>query len=887
MAVHALKSPCFKLSLMSVACFSLLAWSPSHSQTPTPSPAAPATAPASATPPAAPATPPAAPGTLRPMKDILKDAKPSPGFFTLHQKDEKIWLEILPSQMGKPFFFSYNVPRSIGERGLYGSQMGSSKLVEFQKVGNQVQLIAKNTQFFAKEGTPQAQFVSESFSDSLMSSTTMVSQPHPETKSILIEANSLLFTDIPGYQTRLEASFRMPFALDTRNTSFTSTKNTNALTGLEVKAHFSVSKLSAPPMTSSPVPATPPPSATPDPRSMFVSFYYSLMPLPEPMQTRLADERVGFFTVARTDLTTDAKFKSKTHYLKRWRLEKKDPSALVSEPKEPIVYWLDKNIPEQYRATVRAGVLEWNKAFEKAGFKNALVVKQQQATDDFNNMDARHASIRWFSGADVGFAIGPSQADPRTGEILDADIGMSDGFTRSARRILVDDLARPRGPDGEMCEEAETSAQELHYALDLLEARGLELDGPEAEALAKAYLKRTIMHEVGHTIGLRHNFRASTVNDLKKIHDAEFTKVNGIASSVMDYSPFNIAPKGEKQGEYVMSTIGAYDYWAVEFGYKQFPPGQEEIGLNQILAKSSQRELQFDTDEDAGYGSVIGIDPNVNRFDMGSDPLAYYKLRMKLSRELWDRLQNMNLATGESYERLTRSFRSGFAQVANAAPLAAKYIGGVYTRRERAGSSRPLFEPVDAAKQREALALITKDFLGADSFRFKPELIARLATDRLERLESQSSLQTSVASLVANVQRGILDHVYSPVVATRLAEVGMKVNDPKETLDLADVYETIQNAIWSEAKTGQETSLIRRNLQREQLRRITDVLVKPAGPWPADARSIMRDNARQLASLLEKSLAKPGLSKTTRAHYADALDALNSTLKASMQRAAP
>ena len=887
MAFHALKSPCFKHSLVSVAWISLLAWSTSQAQTAPPTPAAPTSAPASATPPAGSAAPPAVPGALRPMKDILKDAKSSPGFFTLHQKEEKIWLEILPSQMGKPFFFSYNVTRSIGERGLYGSQMGSSKLVEFHKVGNQVQLIAKNTQFFAKEGTPQAQFVSESFSDSLMSSTPMVSQPNPETKSILIEANSLLFTDIPGYQTRLEASFRMPFSLDTRNTSFSSTKNTSALTGLEVKAHFAVSKLSAPPMTSSPLPTTPPPSATPDPRSMFVSFYYSFMPLPEPMQTRLADERVGFFTLARTDYTTDAKIKSKTHYLTRWRLEKKDPSAAVSEPKEPIVYWLDKNIPEQYRATVTAGVLEWSKAFEKAGFKNALVVKQQQVTDDFNNMDARHASIRWFTGADVGFATGPRRTDPRTGEILDADIGISDGFTRTARRTMVEILARPRGPDGEMCEEAETSAQELHYALDLLEARGLELDGPEADALAKAYLKKTIMHEVGHTIGLRHNFRASTVNDLKKIHDAEFTKVNGIASSIMDYLPFNIAPKGEKQGEYVMSTIGAYDYWAVEYGYKQFPPGEEEIGINQILAKSSQRELQFDTDEDAGYGSVIGIDPNVNLFDLGSDPLAYYKLRMKLSRELWDRLQNMNLATGESYERLTRSFRSGFAQVANAAPLAAKYIGGVYTRRERAGSSRPLFEPVDAAKQRDALALITKDFLGTESFKFKPEFIARLATDRLERLESQSSLQTSVASLVASVQRGILDHVYSPAVATRLAEVGMKVNDPKETLGLADVYDTLQDAIWAEAKTGQETSLIRRNLQREQLRRMADVLVKPAGLWPADARSIMRENARQLASVLEKANAKPGMSKTTRAHYADALDTLNAALKAPMQRATP
>jgi hypothetical protein len=560
---------------------------------------------------------------------------------------------------------------------------------------------------------------------------------------------------------------------------------------------------------------------------------------------------------------------------------------VVSEPKQPIVYWLDKNIPEKYRASVTQGVLEWNKAFEKAGFKNALVVKQQQATDDFNNMDAKHTSIRWFTGADVGFAIGPSQADPRTGEILDADIGMSDVFTRGARRAVVEDLGRVRGADGELCDHAEAAAQELHYALDLLEARGLELDTPEAEALAQAYLKHVIMHEVGHTLGLRHNFRASTMYDLKQIQDPNFTKINGVATSVMDYTPFNISPKGEKQGEYVMTIIGAYDYWAIEFGYKQFAPGQEAQGLAQILAKASQPELQFDSDEDAGYGSMGGIDPMVNRFDLGADPLAYYKQRMKLSRELWDRLQNMNLATGESYERLTRSFRRGFNQLNSVAPLAAKYIGGVHIRRERAGSKVGVFEPVSAAKQKEALALITKDFFGTDSFKFKPEFIARLATDRFERTMSDGSMQTSVALLVAGVQKGILDHVYSPAVATRLAEVGMKVNDPKETLGLSDVYDTIQEAIWSEAKTGQETSLIRRNLQREQLRRMTDVLVKPTGPWPADARSIMRENARQLAGTLEKVLAKPSLSKTTRAHYADALDSLNVTLKASVQRASP
>ena len=884
-----LSKPSFKLNALNVALISFCALSVAQAQTPDAPPASTAppqaaTTPAPAT---APATPPAAAGALRPMKDFLKDSKATPGYFTLHQKDDKVWLEILPSQLNKPFFFSYNIPRSVGERGLYGSQMGGSKLVEFTKIGNQIQLIAKNTQFFAKEGTPQAQFVSESFSDSLMASAAVLTQPHPETKSVLIEANSLLFADIPGYQTRLEMAFRMPFALDTRNTSFSATKNTDKLTGLEVKAHFSVPKLSAPSMMPSPVPMTPPPSTTPDPRSLFVSFYYSFMPLPEPMQARVADERVGYFTVTRTDYTTDLKIKSKAHLVKRWRLEKKDANATVSEPKEPIVYWLDKNIPEKYRESVSQGVLEWNKAFEKAGFKNALVVKQQQASDDFNSMDAKHASVRWFTGADVGFAIGPSQADPRTGEILDADIGMSDVFTRGARRTVIEDLGRVRGADGELCDHAESAAQELNYALDLLEARGLELDSPEADALAKAYLKDVIMHEVGHTLGLRHNFRASTVYDLKQIQDPNFTKLNGIASSVMDYTPFNLSVKGEKQGEYVMSTLGAYDYWAIEFGYKEFAPGQEEQGLAQILSKASQPELQYDTDEDAGGGSMGGVDPMVNRFDLGADPLAYYKLRMKLSRELWDRLQNMNLATGESYERLTRSFRSGFNQLNRVAPLAAKYIAGVNVRRERAGSKMGVFEPVSAAKQKEALALITKDFFGTESFKFKPEFIARLATDRFERTEADGSMQTSVARLVAGVQKEILDHVYSPAVATRLAEVGMKVNDPKETLGLADVYDTLQNAIWAEVKTGQETSLLRRNLQREQLRRMADVLVKPAGPWPADARSIMRDNARQLVSLLEKANAKAGLSKTTRAHYADALDTLNAALKASMQRATP
>ena len=283
-----------KLRTLSAAVFTALALaSIASAQTPgDPAPApAPAPSPAPTPTPGAPAGSPAAPqaaqpGQPKPYKDVLKDAKAIPGFFTLHQKDEKVWIEILPDQFDKPFFFSYNIPRSIGERGLYGSQMGGSELAVFRKIGNQVQLIARNTEFFAPEGTPQATFVSESFSDSLLASAAVASAPHPETKAVVVEANALLFADIPGYLTRLETAFRMPFALDAKNTSISAASSVEHMTGIQVNAHFAVPKLAAPPLTPPPVPTPPPPKATPDPRSLFVGFQYSFAKL-----ARRADAR--------------------------------------------------------------------------------------------------------------------------------------------------------------------------------------------------------------------------------------------------------------------------------------------------------------------------------------------------------------------------------------------------------------------------------------------------------------------------------------------------------------------------------------------------------------------------------------------------------------------
>jgi hypothetical protein len=895
-----------KRHLLSVAGITAIALSVgAFAQAPAPNGAAPAAGAAPA--PGAPATP---PGQPKPYKDVLKDAKAIPGYFTLHQKDEKVWIEIRPEQLDKPFFFAVNVPRSLGERGLYGSQMagpwlapgGDNQVVVWKKIGNQVQLIAKNTRFYAKPGTPQARFVEESFSDSLLASAPVAAQPNPDTKAIVVEGNALLFADLMSYGTRLEYAFRMPFALDAKNSSFSRVTNNEGITSLQVNAHFSVPKIAASPLTPPPKPAPPPPKTTPDPRSFFIGFQYNFMPLPEvPMAARQADERLGHFTTERVDYTDDVTPKRRSFLVNRWRLEKKDPAAAVSDPRTQVTWWLDKNIPEKYRKSVADGILEWNKAFEKAGFRNAIVVKQQTEQDDFDTMDSRHASVRWFTGDDVGFAIGPSHVDPRSGEILDADIGMSDVFARGARRQVAEDFTRlfdreasepahaeshgHRARRGFLaCNYMDESARELHFAMDLLEARGLDMDSPEADAVAQAYVKDVIMHEVGHTLGFQHNFRSSGIYSLKQIQDPEFTRKNGLTGSVMDYTPFNISLKGEKQGEYVMSTLGPYDYWAVEYAYKEIDAAREKEELARIASRSTEPALAFANDEDAGYGDqAIGIDPEVNRFDLGAEPLDYYRKRLKLSRELWDRLQSLDLAQGESYERLTRSFVAGFNQLTRVAPLAAKYVGGVRHLRDHAGTGRPLYEPTAAAKQREALAMMTNDFFKVDSFRFKPEFLSRIGIDHFERPRNPD---VSVANAVLKVQGSVLDQLMADNVAARILDSQEKVADPSKAMRLSEVYDTLQGAIWAELKTGQEITLMRRNLQRDHLRRVAGALVKPSPTAPADARALQRENATALQQQIRAALAKPGMSKESRAHLGESLNTLTEALKAPLQRAA-
>ncbi len=837
----------------------------------------------------------------RPFAEVVRGAKRDDGLIPIYRKDEKVWLEITREMVGKPFLFTVNIASSIGERGLYASQMGRAHLAELRLVGRQFQLLALNTQFRADADQGSKRAIDQAFSPSLLGSAAIASAEHPLRKSVLVDA-SFLLSDIPGYSTRLEMAYRLPFAVDRANSSFERARAESTLSTLTARIHFATPRIPAPPLIPSPTPMPSPPQATPDPRSFFVDYVYSFLALPESkMAARPADPRLGHFSESFTDLGGDQKANPRTHYVKRWRLEKKDPTAQVSEPVKPIVFWLDKNIPVKYRGAVQDGVLEWNKAFERIGLRNAVVVKQQPDDANWDNMDAGHASVRWFVGADVGFAIGPSHADPRTGEILDADIGMSDVFARGSRRMFVEEVGRKAGAVAELtagwrgagaadwayfCEDARLSAMETDFALELLEARDeIAADSAEAEAFVLAAIKGTMMHEVGHVLGLKHNFKGSTTMTAAQLQDRAHTEANGIGNSVMEYTPVNIAAKGEKQASYHRSTLGAYDYWAIEYAYRQFEPGSEAQELSKIAGRSTEPALAYADDAEAGgpFGSD-GMDPMTNRFDLGDNPLAWYRKRLKLSQELWARVQERKPRPGDDPIRQRRSLMAGFGPLAAVAELAAKYVGGMHTERDLPGTtSRPAVVPVDPVKQREALQFLATGLFSADSFRFKPELLTSLTVDYNEW--DRGGLP-DITAATARVQMAALDRLMSAGTANRLLDLPSYVAEKnrKNLISLNEVYKTLQNAVWSEVATGKDIDRVRRNLQREHIRRLQALLTRGSPAMPPDALSLLRFNATKLEGQLRSAVGKGSRSVETRAHLAESLGTLSEALRARMQR---
>jgi hypothetical protein len=395
------------------------------------------------------------------------------------------------------------------------------------------------------------------------------------------------------------------------------------------------------------------------------------------------------------------------------------------------------------------------------------------------------------------------------------------------------------------------------------------------------------MHEVGHTLGMTHNFRASTIYSNEELADPEFTKTHGIAGSVMEYNPFNIALAGKPQGTYNMQSLGPYDYWAIEYAYKEIAPERESEELQRIAARSNERELAFMMD-DTIFAS--GLDPDVNMFDLGTDPLAYAKNRLALVRELWGRTEKLPLKADEQYAILRRNLSRGLSEASMSVQHAAKFIGGVTMLRDRAGSGRTPLNPVTVAKQRAALTMLATEVFSADSFRFPPDLLRRASISYFDIANSQElgaavpTPDVAIDQQVLALQRLALNQLMTDTVAQRLLNNEAKAANPKEALRLSELYGTLHSAIWSELKTGRDITLFRRNLQRDHATRLASALLRPSSTMPTDARAQLRADATLLRSELVAAQGRPGYSPEARAHLAESLAMIDEALKAPIVR---
>ncbi len=702
------------------------------------------------------------------------------------------------------------------------------------------------------------------------------------------------------------------------------------------------------------------------------SFHYSISVIRKnpAYKTRMADARIGYFTTSYRDLGKYQDDEVAIRFINRWHLEKADPKLKLSPAKSPIVFYIEHTTPIRYRRFVADGILAWNKAFEKVGILNAIEVRYQDATTgahmEKDPEDVRYNFVRWLNN-DIGTAIGPSRVNPMTGEILDADIILTDGWIRSFEvdfskllpeiamegfspetlswlertpawdpRVLfsspyqrgellqrqIDQGPTPYGGhamahvDGELlgddefdglvdrvsqvnglCLAAQGKALDLaiarmHVALakeKILPGEGEKetkedvLDGMPAEFIGPL-LAELVSHEVGHTLGLRHNFKASSLYTLDEINSAE-VKGKPFTASVMDYNPINInMDTGAIQGDYAMVDIGPYDFWAIEYGYTMAKD------LKPILAQCTKPEHAYLTDEDTG-----GPDPLARRYDFSRNPLDFGKNQMELARWHRERLLDRYVSEGDSWAKAREGYNLTLSLQMRAIGMVSNWVGGAHVSRAMKGDSEsPPIEVVDAAAQRDAMRFIIENTFRDEAFGLTPELLQHMTVDKwLDGgfMARFSEATYPVHDQIMSVQSSALTQLMNPTTLRRVYDNELRVPSEDDAFTLPEMLSGLLTEIWSDLDSPPSSpasprepaiSSLRRNLQRESVSRLIDLsLQDPSGSSAIRAiTSLARMHCQDLLEQIEGYLhgQAGSIDAYTRAHLEDCATRLRKAL---------
>jgi hypothetical protein len=925
---------------------------------------------------------------FKPFAEVTKGAKKYDGLFDLYQKDDHLFAVINAGQLDKPFLAPIAIARGIASAGV-PLNFGDEWVILFHRAGDKVQLVRKNIHYEAPKGSPLEKAVAQNYLDSILMAVPVLSEDPPG-GGVLIDFSDIFLTDFANMSLG---------GLDRSRTTWDEIKTFENNVELQVKATFTGGgrRFYSAYWDDGVI----------DPRGITVVLHYSLTKPPEPgYKPRLADQRVGFFLNATKDFGSKDPDTNFTRRINRWRLEKANPSAKLSPPKKQITWWVENNVPHEFRPFVEEGILEWNKAFEKIGYRNAIGVRWQQEGDKFDPEDINYCTFRWIT-TPFTYAMSGLRADPMTGEMIDGDVVFDASWIRYWQMEYAFLVGTPI-PTGEDNKDANAAAGSLAMPLDVGEVispimaakhgYGLPVPSPGREryvrqkqdqqsghdhdtlplvvpsswspiqvlmhqrlaegrmctcqyALAKQQefrlaaiamaakpsggkdkdkdkskdsielpeeligqlIKEIVMHEVGHSLGLRHNFKASSMLKVDQLNDTAITHKKGLSGSVMDYIPVNISPDQKKQGDFASTTIGPYDYWAIEYAYKPID-GDEKKELLKIAARSPEADLKYATDEDLWMSN----DPHVQAFDLGDDPLAFGKQRVELAEKLLPKLDDKVVRDGESWARLRSAFSLLLAQYGNAAYLASSYIAGQdFAKHHKGGKdTEDPIVPITGEKQREALHFVAEKILSDKAFKFSPRLLRRLSMDNWYHWGSASyffdSVDYPVYDRILDIQRVGLNYCLDASVLRRLQNQKLLAKDDKP-LEMSEIFRTLTDSIWSELGKNDgdkpekfEVSLIRRNLQREHVRKLSKIVIEQrrnplydlydyvsffggSQQYPADARSLARMHIREIDKKIDGLLQDKDrkMDDATRAHLEEIHEQITMVLKAQMSASGP
>lgn len=785
---------------------------------------------------------------IRPYEKVItKDAKSTPGVFTVHRIKNKVYYEIPKKELGKDFLWVSQIARTTLGAG-YGGQAIGNRVVRWERHNDQVLLRSISYEVVADEKLPIARAVQAANNQTILMAFNIESLGKDEAP--VIEVTRLFTTEVPEFSARARLRAR---AFDA-NRSFLE-RVVSFPENIEVEAtHTFTSPIEPLPATStrrSPTPPAPPsPFATGmRPGSATVLMHYSMVKLPEkPMKPRLFDERVGYFSVRQMDYGQEEQRAPRRTYITRWRLEKKDPSAALSEPVKPIVYYVDPATPPKWAPYMKRGVERWQAAFEAAGFKNAVLAKDPPTPEQdpyWSPEDARYSVIRWLPST-VENASGPHVHDPRTGEILEADIQFYHNVMNLVRHWYFVQVA-PLDP----------RAQRF----------------PLPDDLMGALLEHVTAHEVGHTLGFQHNMKASSMYPADKVRDVEWLKRMGHTPTLMDYSRFNyvVQPEDHIDPEHLIPWIGPYDKWATMWGYKPIAgartPDEEKKTLDEWARQQDEYPwLRFST------AGARGVDPGELTEAVGdADAIASSTLGLKNLERVSGMLLEATSRPGDPYDDLAEVYSRLLGQWTLEMNHVAAIVGGFHSQQKHAGQDGVRFVPVSREKQKAAVQFLSAHGFTTPVFLIKPEILRRIEP-------------AGVLDRIKTAQQRMLTALLDSARFTRLVEQeaidGPKAYPPTEFLT------DLRKGIWRELQAGPvRIDAYRRTLQRTYLEMMAEKL---NGRQPAkdDARPFVRGELRELNAEIGRGMAQAA-DRATRLHLEDARDQIAKALDPKFAPPAP